>query len=52
MIKVNQDTLNREARGRISEIYFYNSFKNMCFRYIKEPSHRDGSFKYPKHIFE
>ena len=24
---------------------------NMCFRCSKEPSHRDGSFEYPQHMF-
>ena len=24
---------------------------NMCFGCSKEPSHRDGSFKYPQHMF-
>ena len=24
----------------------------MCFGCSKEPSHRDGSFEYPQHIFE
>ena len=23
----------------------------MCFGYSKEPSHRDGSFEYPQHMF-
>ena len=23
----------------------------MCFRFSKEPSHRDGSFEYPQHMF-
>ena len=25
---------------------------NICFGYSKEPSHWDGSFKHPKHMFE
>ena len=24
---------------------------NMCFGCSKEPSHRDGSFEYPQHMF-
>ena len=24
---------------------------NMCFGFSKEPSHRDGSFEYPQHMF-
>ena len=23
----------------------------MCFGWAKEPSHRDGSFEYPQHMF-
>ena len=32
--------------------YFsYFSNKCICCGYSKEPSHRDGSFEYPKHMF-
>ena len=24
---------------------------NICFQCFKEPSHRDGSFEYPQHMF-
>ena len=27
------------------------TFLNMCFGCSKEPSHRDGSFQHPLHIF-
>ena len=30
---------------------FLSQSLNMCFRCSKEPSHRDGSFKYPQHMF-
>ena len=30
---------------------FSSIILNMCFRCSKEPSHGDGSFEYPQHIF-
>ena len=44
--------LNLEDWGDISDICFHNSFSKICCGYIKEPSHRDGSFNYPKHTFD
>ena len=32
-------------------IIFVSISLNMCFGCSKEPSHRDGCFKYPKHMF-
>ena len=32
-------------------IIFLSTRLNMCFGYSKEPSHRDGSFLYPQHMF-
>ena len=32
-------------------IIFLSISLNMCFGYSKEPSHQDGSFKYPQHMF-
>ena len=32
-------------------IIFLSVSLNMCFRCSKEPSHRDGSFEYPQHMF-
>ena len=32
-------------------IIFLSISLNMCFRCSKEPSHRDGSFEYPQHMF-
>ena len=32
-------------------IIFLSISLNMCFGFSKEPSHRDGSFKYPQHTF-
>ena len=36
---------------RIIVIIFLSISKNMCFGCSKEPSHRDGSFEYPQHMF-
>ena len=32
-------------------IIFVSISLNMCFGCSKEPSHRDGCFKYPQHMF-
>ena len=32
-------------------IVFLSISLNMCFGCSKEPSHRDGSFEYPQHMF-
>ena len=32
-------------------IIFLSISLNMCFGCSKEPSHRDGSFEYPQHMF-
>ena len=32
-------------------IIFLSISLSMCFGYSKEPSHRDGSFEYPQHMF-
>ena len=32
-------------------IIFLSISLNICFRCSKEPSHRDGSFEYPQHMF-
>ena len=32
-------------------IIFLSINLNMCFVCSKEPSHRDGSFEYPQHMF-
>ena len=32
-------------------IIFFSINVNMCFGCSKEPSHRDGSFEYPQHMF-
>ena len=49
----------RWARHRSSEKYFERKIViiflpinlYMCFGCAKEPSHRDGSFEYPQHLF-
>ena len=32
-------------------IIFFSISLNMCFGCSKEPSHLDGSFEYPQHMF-
>ena len=32
-------------------IIFLSNSQNMCFGCSKEPSHGDGSFEYPQHMF-
>ena len=34
------------------QIRVCNRNQNICCGYSKEPSHRDGSFEHPKHMFE
>ena len=36
---------------RKNAIIFLSISLNMCFGCLKEPSHRDGSFEYPQHMF-
>ena len=36
---------------KIVIIIFLSISLNMCFGCSKEPSHRDGSFEYPQHMF-
>ena len=44
-----------EVKMKIFERKIVNIFLpislNMCFGCSKEPSHRDGSFEYPQHMF-
>ena len=37
-------------QSKIGNIFLPISF-NLCFGCSKEPSHSDGSFEYPQHIF-
>ena len=48
--------INKQVRiNKIFEHKFVNIFLtislNICFVCSKEPSHRDGSFEYPQHMF-
>ena len=47
-IKFSLHTLNFQRK--ILNIFLPISF-NICFGCSKEPSHRDGSFEYPQHMF-
>ena len=42
--------LSKIVEGIITIIFLSISL-NMCFGCSKEPSHRDGSFEYPQHMF-
>ena len=45
-----------KSQVQLSKLFWHNFFFsisiriNMCFGYLKEPSHRDGSFDYPQHM--
>ena len=41
-----------QIRVRIRKLFFLFLDQNKCFGYSKEPSHRDGSFEHPKHMFK
>ena len=50
--------VSRVIKGQLSKnnlhkigIIFLSISLNMCFGCSKEPSHRDGSFEYPQHMF-
>ena len=34
------------------KLFFLFLNQNICCGYSKEPSHRDGSFEHPKHMFK
>ena len=42
--------INRIFEHKIVNIFLLISF-SICFGCSKEPSHRDGSFEYPQHMF-
>ena len=42
--------LRKNNLRKVANIFLYISL-NMCFGCLKEPSHRDGSFEYPQHVF-
>ena len=42
--------LNKNFQRKILIIFLSISF-NICFGYSKEPSHWNGSFEYPQHMF-
>ena len=41
----------KQIKLRKIAIIFLSISLNMCFWCSKEPSHRDGSFEYPQHMF-
>ena len=56
--KDSNQTKTKYSKGQLSKnnlrkivIIFLTISLNMCFGCSKEPSHRDGSFEYPQHIF-
>ena len=40
----------KKKKLKIAIIFVFISL-NMCFGCSKEPSHRDGSYEYPQHMF-
>ena len=51
-------TASNMAKGQLSKnnlrkiaIIFLSISLNVCFGCSKEPSHRDGSFEYPQHMY-
>ena len=42
--------MNKIFERKIVNIVLPISF-NICFGYTKEPSHGDGAFEYPQHMF-
>ena len=47
---ITQGQLSKNKLRKIANIFLSISL-NMCFECSKEPSHRDGSFEYPQHMF-
>ena len=47
---IGQDKQKNEHKHKIVNIFLRISF-NICFGCSKEPSHWDGSFEYPQHMF-
>ena len=52
------EMLQTSIKGQLSKIFerkiviiFLSISLNLCFGCSKEPSHRDGSFEYPQHMF-
>ena len=57
VLTVPGDILETDVKGEFNSnlhkiaIIFLTIRLNMCFGCSKEPSHRDGSFEYPQHMF-
>ena len=49
-IPITQVYINKLFEGKIVNISLPISF-NICCGCLKEPSHQDGSFEYPQHMF-
>ena len=41
-----------QIRVRKGKLFFLFLNQNLCCGYSKEPSHREGSFEHPKHLFK
>ena len=48
----NQLTKGPQIRLRNRKLFFLVLNQNICCGYSKEPSHWDGSFEHPKHMFK
>ena len=49
-IQVGISKVKQKSKRKIASIFLSISL-NMCFGCLKEPSHLDGCFEYPQHIF-
>ena len=49
--RYNIGPVKQKKNQRNIAIIFLSISLNMCFGYSKEPSHRDGSFEYPQHMY-
>ena len=50
IIKLNIGPAKQRYSAKVAIIFLSISL-NLCFGCSKEPSHRDGSFEYPQHMF-
>ena len=50
LVTIANSLYHKNFERKSVNIFFNNSFK-ICFGHSKEPSHLDGSFEYPQHMF-
>ena len=49
--KKKKKKMKKKKKRKIAIFFFLSISLNICFGCSKEPSHRDGSFEYPQHMF-